>query len=138
MDHDNGETFDENRPDGYTFSEMDEVLADYLAVNGDAIAYFGYAYFSANNDTLSAAAIENDDGIMVAPDPTTVADGSYNPLARRIFMNLLTGPSLDMTAPLIKFGFSDEGSELVAQTGYVVIPDEEKVEMVDRVADGLP
>ena len=82
----------------------------------------------------SAAAIENGDGEMVVPDASSVGDGSYNPLARRIFMNVWNSEeNLEKVQPLIKFGFSDEGDALVAGTGYVVLPDEDQTEMLSRV-----
>ena len=61
--------------------------------------------------------------------------GAYNPLARRIYMNLLNTPeALALTAPLIEFGFSDAGDALVASTGYVPIPEVEQEEMLDRIS----
>jgi hypothetical protein len=138
VDFDNGETFDTARPDGYTNSADDEVIAEFLEANEGGIGFFGYAYYLEHTATLSAAAIQALDGSFVAPDPVTVADGSYNPLSRRIYMNLLNeAESLMMTAPLIMFGFSDEGSALVEQTGYVVIPDSDKEEMLGRISAGL-
>lgn len=139
VDFDNGETFAVDRPNNYTDSEDDEVIAAFLEANEDAIGYFGYAYYTEHADTLSAAAIQNADGAFVAPNPDSVADGSYNPLSRRIFMNLLNDETLAMTVPFVQFGYSDEGSALVEQTGYVVIPDSDKEEMLARVsAEGSP
>lgn len=72
---------------------------------------------------VTAAAIQNGEGAFVAPDSTTVADGSYNPLARRIFMNLLNDPAvLALTVPFVEFGLGPAGAVLVAKTGYVPVP----------------
>lgn len=139
LDYKNGETFDISRPHGYTNSAVDEVIADFLTNDEDAVGYFGYAYYSANSTSLTAAAIQNSEGLFVTPTPITVGDKSYNPLARRIFMNLLNEEeSLLKTAPFIQFGFSDEGSALVEETGYVAIPASDKNKMLDRISYGLP
>jgi phosphate transport system substrate-binding protein len=112
-DMDNGESFDLKRPDGYFNSAADPDIIDFLIANEDAIGYVGYAYYQENQDAVTAAAIENDAGAFVAPDATTVADGSYNPLSRRIFMNLLEdSEALEFTIPFVQFG-----------VGYVPIPD---------------
>ena len=66
------ESFDANRPDGYTNSAEDEVVVNYLESNEAAIGYFGYAYYKANQDKLTAVAIKNDAGNYVAPSPTSV------------------------------------------------------------------
>lgn len=90
--------------------------------NDSAISYFGYSYFFANRDTLFAAPIENGSGIMVVPDDVTIGDGSYEPLARQIYMNLYEDEaSLEATVPLLKFGMSAEGRDLVRSTGYVPV-----------------
>lgn len=126
IDFKNGETFDTARPDGYTNSEDDEETAAFLVANEDAIGYFGYSYYKERTDTLLAAAIEDMEGEFVVPDPT--------PLSRRIYMNVLDDESsLAMTVPFLQFGFSDEGSALVEQTGFVVIPDADKEAMLARL-----
>lgn len=74
----------------------------------------------------------NSAGEYVAPTPESVGDGSYNPLARRIYMNLLNEPAaLELTVPYVEHGFSDDA--LVAGTGYVALSETEKAEMIARV-----
>lgn len=113
-DHDNGETFALNRPNGYVNSALDEDLVAYVLDNGNAISYFGYSYYFQNSDTLYAAAVKNGAGRYITPNEQSVGDGSYEPLARRIYMNLHDDmAALEATAPFVKFGMSDEGRELV-------------------------
>lgn len=81
---DDGEMFDNNRENGYVSVENDEVLAQYLVDNEDAIAYLGY---SANLEVF-AVPIQNSAGDFVEPTATSVEDGSYNPLSRSLYMNL--------------------------------------------------
>jgi PBP superfamily domain len=60
---------------------------------------------------------------------------SYNPLSRRIFMNVLDdSESLMNTYPFINYGLNTpEGAADVSATGYVNIPDAERVEMIGRL-----
>lgn len=60
---------------------------------------------------------------------------SYNPLARRIFMNVLDdADSLMNTLPFLQYGLqTPEGAADVAATGYVNIPSPEKLEMISRL-----
>ena len=74
-DMDNGEIFDSARSEAYFSSADDTELVGFLQENEDAIAYFGFAYYQENTDTLSAAAIENADGSMIVPDADSVGDG---------------------------------------------------------------
>ena len=138
-DFENGETFGVDRVTGYFNSVSDEEIIGFVEEHEDAIAYFGYAYYDANKDQLYAAAIQNADGDFVEPTPESVGDGSYNPLARRIFMNLLVDmQTLKNTVPFIEYGFSEEGLAAVAETGYVALPAADIDEMLGRLDAGKP
>jgi hypothetical protein len=78
---------------------------------------------------LSAVAIRNNAGQYVSPNDQTIGDGTYNPLARRIYMNLLDDESaLDHTIPFVKFGL--ENPYMVGATGYVPIPEDQAAEII--------
>jgi phosphate transport system substrate-binding protein len=133
-DFGNGENFDFARPGfGYENSEDDEELVSYLQEFGEAISYFGFSYYYANRDSISAVPIQNSDGVYLVPTQETIGDGSYNPLARRIFMNLLNDDTLIHTAPFVKFGLLN--ANLVAATGYVALPPKDSEEMIARLND---
>lgn len=72
-------------------SESDYELAQGIAENPYAIAYFGYAYYNSAQDTLNVVAIDDGSSSAVAPMAKTVADGSY-PFARPLF--IYTGPNI--------------------------------------------
>ena len=126
-DIDNGEIFDAERPGffGYFNSELDEEVEEYLEGNRNAIGYFGYAYYDANRDKITAAAIQNDAGVFVEPTADTVGDGTYNPLARRIFMNALHGAGraiINKNRSFLDMGLSARGDVMVSAVGYVPLP----------------
>jgi len=134
-DHENGEEFGSDRPTGYFWSELDEDLVQYISIHKDAaITYLGFAYYYQNRDILSSVAVQNDAGDFVAPVPETIGNGSYNPLSRRIFMNVLNERgALEDSVPFIKFGLGSDGSKLVETTGYLAIPDDDKDVMIERL-----
>lgn len=135
-DHEAGETFDTNRP-GFSYfnSEDDDVLVDYVFTYPESISYFGYNYYFENRESLASVAIENDVGSFVKPTHETIADSSYNLLARRVYMNLLNDPeSLANTVPFVIFGM--ETPEMVTRTGYVAIPEEKAQEIVSTRLEG--
>ncbi len=79
----NGET-DASRSD-FTQSEDDNVLVTGVAGDPNALGYFGFAYYAANTDKVKAIGIDNGAG-CVAPSFETIADGTYAPLARPLFV----------------------------------------------------
>jgi len=138
IDHDNGETFDILRP-GFSYfnSEDDGLLVDYIFTYSEAISYFGYNYFYENQEALSSVPIRNSTGVFVAPTPETIGDGTYNPLARRIYMNLLNDAEvLQRTVPFLKFGLKHP--EVVVATGYVAVPEDKVDRMVAVRLESAP
>jgi phosphate transport system substrate-binding protein len=50
------------------------------------LGFFGYAYYAENQKRLKSVPIVNKAGKAVSPSMEAVIDGSYNPLARPIFI----------------------------------------------------
>jgi phosphate transport system substrate-binding protein len=78
----------------YTASEDDMVLVRGILDDESALGYFGYAYVVRNRDKLLAVPIDdgtkdNGDG-PIAPSPVTIANGTYQPLSRPIFIYVST------------------------------------------------
>jgi phosphate transport system substrate-binding protein len=68
-------------------SSDDNTLVNGVAGDPDGIGYFGYAYFAANKDKLRAVAVQNGASAQpVLPSPATIADKTYAPLSRPLFI----------------------------------------------------
>ena len=108
----------------FTPSEDDNVLVEGVAGDVNALGYFGLAYYEANQDVLTAVAIDNGDGTCVAPSPETVQDGTYAPLSRPLYLNVkaesLQRPEVQ---EFVRYYLS-EAPALAAEVGYVASPAE--------------
>lgn len=131
------EGFDTAR--GYQNSADDNQIVNGINSDENAIGYFGYAYYEENANTLAVAAIANNDthgvqdaGGAVTPETSTVADGSYAPLSRYIYMNV-NNNDWDLVRDFITYGYSDEGMDHVSDVGYVALPATMNAEMVARI-----
>ena len=132
LDHDEGETFAMDRVLGYFAAVKDEDLVAFLQEYGGAISYFGYSYYYQYMEGLYAVAVKNKDGFFVVPTEETIGDGTYNPLARRIYMNLLNDETtLQDTVPFVSFGLRTES--LVPITGYVAMSTADSKELIERL-----
>ncbi|MEM7061789.1 MAG: PstS family phosphate ABC transporter substrate-binding protein [Cyanobacteria bacterium P01_B01_bin.77] len=122
----------------YTASEDDNVIVNGVTGDEGALGYFGYAYFEENSDSLTAVAIQNEAGECVAPSSETIADGSYNPMSRPLFF-YVKKEAYD-TKPEVK-GFVDfmldpANTTLIAESGYVSLPDDILANSKARVDEG--
>ena len=107
-------------------TEDDPLIAQGVNGTQGGIGYFGLAYLAQYSDLVSAVAVENPaTGECVAPSTESVEAGSYQPLARPIFIYVNSG-QLDERPELEAFvGFYlEEATTLVPEVGYVALPQE--------------
>jgi phosphate transport system substrate-binding protein len=127
----NGET-GASRPD-YQASEDDNILVQGIAGDRYSLGYFGYAYYTESADRLKLVAVDGGAG-CVAPSDATIADGTYAPLSRPIFMYVkhaaLARPEVNAFVTFLL----TEAAELVPSTGYHALSAQEYADALARVA----
>jgi phosphate transport system substrate-binding protein len=105
----------------YTASEDDNTLVQGVENNKSALGYFGFAYYAAHKDKMIAARIDGGKG-PVAPSVENVINGSYSPLSRPLFIYVKeSSASRPEVREFVQFMMT-QGSELVAEVGYVPLP----------------
>jgi phosphate transport system substrate-binding protein len=109
----------------YFPSEDDTTLVQGVEGDKNALAYFGFAYYLEEGSKLKALEIDGGNG-CVAPTAETVANNTYAPLSRPLFIyvskNALADNS-DLVA-FVEYYLSEEAREFISDTGYVVMPEE--------------
>lgn len=119
----------------FTASEDDNTLVQGIATDKNALGYFGYAYYAENMNKLKAVPIVNPQGKAVLPSDATVKDGSYNPLARPIFI-YVSKKSLETRPEVKKFVefYLKNATNLVTEVKYVALPSDAYLKATERVA----
>jgi len=106
-----------------SLSEDDKQLA--IGVKGDkyAIGFFGYSYYEAAKNDLTAVAIVNPkSGEAVLPSPQTIESNNYAPLSRPLFW-YVNSESLQRAEVREFVDFALENiSKVVTEAGYVPLP----------------
>jgi phosphate transport system substrate-binding protein len=106
----------------YTKSEDDAVLVNGVEADPNALGYFGYAYYLANKDQLKLVSIDGGHGCVV-PGPETVAEGTYEPLSRPIFIYISkTDAARPEANAFARFFIAAENARYVQEVGYVPLP----------------
>ena len=106
----------------FTASEDDNVLVQGVSNDRNALGYFGFAYYIENQAKLKAVPIETAKG-PVGPSAKTVEDGTYQPLARPIFI-YVSKKSLDSKPEVREFVdfYLKNASKLVKDVKYIALP----------------
>ena len=107
----------------FTASEDDNVLVQGVSRDVGGLGFFGYAYYEENRDKLKAVPIVAAEGKpAVAPSNATVIDGSYQPLARPIFI-YINAKSADKpeVKEFVEF-YMKNAAALTKEVKYVPLP----------------
>lgn len=107
----------------YTASEDDNTLVQGVEGDKNAMGYFGLAYYLENKDKLTAVQIDGGKG-CVAPSFESVADGTYIPLSRPLYI-YVNNKSLEKpeVENFVEY-YLTNAKNVVDEVGYVNVADE--------------
>ena len=108
----------------YTASEDDNVLVQGVQSDKGGLGYFGFAYFEENQDKLRAVPIVAKKGAAaVMPTYESVKNGTYQPLARPLFIyvNATSAAFKPEVKAFINF-YLDNAPTLVKEVKYIPLP----------------
>ena len=105
----------------YSASEDDNTLVQGVENNKGGLGYFGFAYYTAHKDKLTAVAIDGGKG-PVEPTIANVLNGTYQPLSRPLFIYVkLAAASRQEVQEFVRFSLT-KGAGLVQEVGYIPLP----------------
>ena len=102
-------------------SEDDYLLAQGVARDPYALGFFGYAYYQEYKDRLRRVAIDQGSG-CVLPSEQTIADGTYRPLSRPVFIYVRAESLQRQEVRHFVDLYLRRAPDLVAEVGYVPLP----------------
>jgi phosphate transport system substrate-binding protein len=108
----------------YTASEDDNVLVQGVQSDKGGLGYFGFAYFEENEDKLRAVPIVAKKGAAaVMPTYESVKNGTYQPLARPLFIyvNATSAALKPELKAFINF-YLDNAPALIKEVKYIPLP----------------
>lgn len=119
-------------------SEDDHVIVTGVSRSKNALGFLGFAYYDENRDKLQAVKIKaSEDAEAVAPSMETIANGTYQPLSRPLFI-YVRKDALENNKHLKNFidFYLNEGSDLVKEVGFIPLP-EKAYELAQKRADSM-
>ncbi|MBA3772432.1 MAG: PstS family phosphate ABC transporter substrate-binding protein [Ramlibacter sp.] len=121
----------------FTASEDDNVLVQGVAGDVNAIGYFGYAYYAENMNKLKALPIVEKDGKpAVSPSEATVLNGTYQPLARPIFIYVNAKSIAKPEVKKFVDFYMTSGAKMAKEVKYVPLPADAYKTASDHIAKG--
>jgi len=105
----------------FTSSEDDNVIVRGVGGDVGALGFFGIAYFEENQDKLRALPVDAGKG-AVAPSTTTIADGSYSPLSRPLFVYASKKAMERSEVQAFMAYYLEKAATFAGEVGYVALP----------------
>jgi phosphate transport system substrate-binding protein len=108
----------------FAASEDDEIIAEGVGSDPNALGYFGLAYYDEHQDTLKALAVDGGSG-FVEPNPETVVRAEYQPLSRPLFIyvNFESAQTNPAVKDFVQF-YLENAATTVDTVGYVPLNEE--------------
>jgi phosphate transport system substrate-binding protein len=105
----------------YTASEDDNVLVEGVGSEEGGLGYFGIAYYEQNKDKLKLIPIDAGKG-AITPSKTTVMDGTYAPLSRKLFI-YVSNKAIQRPAvrKYVEY-YIQNAATLAEEVGYISLP----------------
>lgn len=116
----------------FTPSEDDNVLVQGIAGDKNSMGFFGFAYYYENKDKLTALKVDNGKG-PVAPDFSTIKDGSYSPLSRPIFIYVNKASLQKAHVKAFVEYYLTEGTKLINSVGYVQLNPDDYTKQLEKL-----
>jgi phosphate transport system substrate-binding protein len=118
----------------YSASEDDNTLVQGVENNKGALGYFGFAYYAAHTDKMTAVAVDAGKG-AVGPSLENVTNATYSPLSRPLFVYVRdTSASRPEVKEFVQFIMSR--GDLVSEVGYLPLPKQAYALSLKHFQDG--
>lgn len=109
----------------YKSSEEESITIQTIASEPGSIGFIAFSQYLKHQNILKALAIENKEGKCVQPSPETIANGSYNPLSRPLFIYVSKNALKENSAvkAFVEYHLNAANSSLISNSGYVPLPE---------------
>ena len=118
----------------YTASEDDNVLVQGVSTDKLGLGFFGLAYYEENQDKLKLVGVDGGEGVVI-PTQTTVADGTYQPLSRPIFIYVNNkSAEREEVVEFVNF-YLELVPEIAQEVGYIALPSTEYAKQIEKFSE---
>jgi phosphate transport system substrate-binding protein len=121
----------------YSPSESDNALVQGVAGDKGSLGYFGLGYYAENTDKLKLLAVDSGDG-PVKPTAETVRDGTYEPLARPLYIYVRKDALENEGVVKYLNYYLERTSKVSPQVGYVPVTDEIMKTNLETLESAMP
>jgi len=104
-------------------SEDDNIIIQGIESDWGSLGFLGLAYYEQNKDVLKLVAIDNGSGQCIEPSQEAIANGTYTPLSRPLFLyvNKNSLEKMPHVKAFVDYYMDVTNKEVISEVGYVPI-----------------
>lgn len=108
----------------YKASEDDDVIIQGIESEWGSLSFLSFTYYEQNKDALKLIAVDNGSGQCVEPSSETIANGTYSPLSRPLFLyvNKTFLEKMPAVKAFVDYQMDVANKAVISEEGYVPLP----------------
>lgn len=105
-------------------SEDDNIIIQGIEFDGGSLGFLGFINYQKNKDALKLIAVDNGSGQCVEPSSETIANGTYSPLSRPLFLyvNKNSLEKIPSVKAFVDYQIDAANKAVISEVGYVPLP----------------
>lgn len=118
-------------------SEDDEIIIQGIESDWGSLGFLGFVYYQKNKDALKLISVDNGSGQCVEPSIETIANGTYSPLSRPLFLYVSKTSLEKMPAvkAFVDYQTNVANQAVISEVGYVPLPGILQAKVQERIKE---
>ncbi|NEN92765.1 MAG: PstS family phosphate ABC transporter substrate-binding protein [Okeania sp. SIO3H1] len=108
----------------YKASEDDDVILQGIESEWGSLSFLGFTYYEQNKDVVKVISVDNGSGQCVEPSSETIANGTYSPLSRPLFLYVSKNSleNISSVKAFVDYKINTANKPIISEEGYVPLP----------------
>ena len=108
----------------YKASEDDDVILQGVKSEWGSLSFLSFTHYEKNKDVVKVISVDNGSGQCVEPSSETIANGTYSPLSRPLFLYVSKNSleNISSVKAFVDYKINTANKPVISEEGYVPLP----------------
>ncbi|NEO56254.1 MAG: PstS family phosphate ABC transporter substrate-binding protein [Okeania sp. SIO3B5] len=108
----------------YKASEDDDIILQGVGSEWGSLSFLGFTYYEKNKEAVKVISVDNGSSQCVEPSSETIANGTYSPLSRPLFLYVSKNSleNVPSVKAFVDYKINIANKPVISEEGYVPLP----------------